>query len=87
MTDTIINGCFPKATRGVQLDACFAIMALWKEGNDYNYGIGYGVGSFMTVHRGRQNIRNDMKTYLLVVSWKRDIMKHIVILNFDISSV
>lgn len=50
---------FPKGTRGVQLDA-FARMALWKEGKDYNHGTGHGVGSFMNVHEGPQNIRKDM---------------------------
>ncbi len=50
---------FPKGTRGVQLDA-FARMALWKENKDYNHGTGHGVGSFMNVHEGPQNIRKDM---------------------------
>lgn len=50
---------FPKGTRGVQLDA-FARLALWKEGKDYNHGTGHGVGSFMNVHEGPQNIRKDM---------------------------
>ncbi len=50
---------FPKGTRGVQLDA-FARMPLWLEGKDYNHGTGHGVGSFMNVHEGPQNIRKDM---------------------------
>ncbi len=50
---------FPRGTRGVQLDA-FARMALWKEGKDYGHGTGHGVGSFMNVHEGPQNIRKDM---------------------------
>ena len=50
---------FPRGTRGVQLDAV-ARMALWKEGKDYNHGTGHGVGSFMNVHEGPQNIRKDM---------------------------
>ncbi|MBP0611762.1 aminopeptidase P family protein [Chryseobacterium sp. cx-311] len=50
---------FPRGTRGVQLDA-FARMALWKEGKDYAHGTGHGVGSFMNVHEGPQNIRKDM---------------------------
>lgn len=50
---------FPKGTRGVQLDA-FARLALWMEGKDYNHGTGHGVGSFMNVHEGPQNIRKDM---------------------------
>lgn len=50
---------FPKGTRGVQLDA-FARMPLWKAGRDYNHGTGHGVGSFMNVHEGPQNIRKDL---------------------------
>lgn len=50
---------FPKGTRGVQLDA-FARMPLWLKGKDYNHGTGHGVGSFMNVHEGPQNIRKDM---------------------------
>ncbi|WP_417431120.1 aminopeptidase P family protein [Halpernia sp.] len=56
---------FPKGTRGVQLDA-FARMALWKEGKDYNHGTGHGVGSFMNVHEGPQNIRKDMNFQELI---------------------
>ena len=50
---------FPKGTRGVQLDA-IARLPLWKEGKDYAHGTGHGVGSFMNVHEGPQNIRKDM---------------------------
>lgn len=50
---------FPKGTRGVHLDA-FARMPLWMEGKDYNHGTGHGVGSFMNVHEGPQNIRKDL---------------------------
>ncbi|SEN03774.1 Xaa-Pro aminopeptidase [Chryseobacterium taichungense] len=50
---------FPKGTRGVQLDA-IARLPLWMEGKDFNHGTGHGVGSFMNVHEGPQNIRKDM---------------------------
>lgn len=50
---------FPKGTRGVQLDA-IARLPLWLEGKDYAHGTGHGVGSFMNVHEGPQNIRKDM---------------------------
>lgn len=50
---------FPKGTRGVQLDA-IARMPLWLCGKDYAHGTGHGVGSFMNVHEGPQNIRKDM---------------------------
>lgn len=57
---------FPKGTRGVQLDA-MARLPLWMEGKDYNHGTGHGVGSFMNVHEGPQNIRKDMNPQELMV--------------------
>ncbi|ASK30053.1 Xaa-Pro aminopeptidase [Chryseobacterium sp. T16E-39] len=50
---------FPKGTKGVQLDAV-ARLPLWMEGKDFNHGTGHGVGSFMNVHEGPQNIRKDL---------------------------
>lgn len=50
---------FPKGTRGVQLDA-LARIPLWQHGRDFNHGTGHGVGSFMNVHEGPQNIRKDL---------------------------
>lgn len=50
---------FPKGTKGVQLDV-IARLPLWMNGKDYNHGTGHGVGSFMNVHEGPQNIRKDM---------------------------
>lgn len=57
---------FPKGTRGVQLDA-FARMPLWQNKKDYGHGTGHGVGSFMNVHEGPQNIRKDMNPQELLV--------------------
>lgn len=50
---------FPKGTKGVHLDA-IARQPLWMVGKDYAHGTGHGVGSFMNVHEGPQNIRKDM---------------------------
>lgn len=55
---------FPKGTCGVHLDA-FARMPLWEEGKDFNHGTGHGVGSFMNVHEGPQNIRKDLNPVAL----------------------
>lgn len=55
---------FPKGTCGVHLDS-WARMALWQEGKDYNHGTGHGVGSFMNVHEGPQNIRKDLNATIL----------------------
>lgn len=50
---------FPKGTKGVHLDA-IARLPLWMAGKDYAHGTGHGVGSFMNVHEGPQNIRKDL---------------------------
>ena len=52
---------FPKGTKGMHLDA-LARLALWKDQKDYNHGTGHGVGSFLNVHEGPQNIRKDINT-------------------------
>lgn len=46
---------FPKGTSGHQLDA-LARLPLWMRGLDYDHGTGHGVGSFLSVHEGPQNI-------------------------------
>ncbi len=56
---------FPKGTKGVHLDA-IARLPLWMEGKDYSHGTGHGVGSFMNVHEGPQNIRKDMNPQELI---------------------
>lgn len=57
---------FPKGTKGVHLDA-IARLPLWMEGKDFNHGTGHGVGSFMNVHEGPQNIRKDMNPQDLLI--------------------
>lgn len=57
---------FPKGTRGVQLDT-IARLPLWTFGKDYNHGTGHGVGSFMNVHEGPQNIRKELNPQELLV--------------------
>ena len=46
---------FPKGTVGSQLDT-LARQFLWEAGVDYAHGTGHGVGSFLSVHEGPQNI-------------------------------
>lgn len=46
---------FPEGTIGMQLDA-FARRPLWEAGLDYDHGTGHGVGSYLSVHEGPQNI-------------------------------
>lgn len=47
---------FPYGTRGSQLDT-FARQALWAQGLNYGHGTGHGVGYFLNVHEGPQQIR------------------------------
>ena len=46
---------FPEGTTGAALDA-FARKPLWDAGLDYDHGTGHGVGSYLSVHEGPQNI-------------------------------
>ncbi len=46
---------FPEGTTGAALDG-FARKALWDAGLDYDHGTGHGVGSYLSVHEGPQNI-------------------------------
>ena len=46
---------FPEGTIGMALDA-FARRPLWEAGLDYDHGTGHGVGSYLSVHEGPQNI-------------------------------
>ena len=51
----LASATFPKGTRGMDLDP-LARSHLWQEGLDFNHGTGHGVGSFLSVHEGPQNI-------------------------------
>jgi len=54
---------FPVGTTGAQLDA-LARMPLWQVGLDYDHGTGHGVGSYLGVHEGPQNISKSGKSPL-----------------------
>jgi Xaa-Pro aminopeptidase len=47
---------FPTGVRGAQLDV-LARLPLWERGMNYLHGTGHGVGHFLSVHEGPQNIR------------------------------
>ena len=51
----LATACFPEGTIGMQLDS-FARRPLWEAGLDYDHGTGHGVGSYLSVHEGPQNI-------------------------------
>ena len=46
---------FPVGTKGTQLDT-LARSPLWQIGLDYEHGTGHGVGCYLNVHEGPQNI-------------------------------
>jgi len=46
---------FPEGTTGTALDA-LARRPLWEAGLDYDHGTGHGVGAYLSVHEGPQNI-------------------------------
>ena len=55
---------YPAGTSGAQLDA-FARAPLWEAGLDYDHGTGHGVGSYLGVHEGPQNISKRPSTVAL----------------------
>lgn len=55
---------FPQGTRGGQLDV-LARSAIWNEMINYAHGTGHGVGCFMNVHEGPQNIRTEINPTVL----------------------
>lgn len=52
----LATAIFPQGTRGAQLDV-LARRALWSKGLNYLHGTGHGIGHFLNVHEGPQNIR------------------------------
>lgn len=54
----IATAVFPVGTRGSQLDI-LARKAMWDRYMNYGHGTGHGVGFFLNVHEGPQNIRMD----------------------------
>lgn len=54
----IATAVFPVGTRGSQLDI-LARKAMWDRRLNYGHGTGHGVGHFLNVHEGPQNIRMD----------------------------
>jgi Xaa-Pro aminopeptidase len=57
----VATAIFPKGTRGHALDG-LARQYLWQAGLDYEHGTGHGVGSFLGVHEGPQNIGKSTQT-------------------------
>lgn len=54
------NLCFPRGAAGTQLDAV-ARVAMWREGMNFMHGTGHGVGSYLSVHEGPHQIRQEYR--------------------------
>lgn len=54
------NLCFPRGVAGTQLDAV-ARVAMWREGMNFMHGTGHGVGSYLSVHEGPHQIRQEYR--------------------------
>lgn len=61
----IATAQYPQGTRGSQLDV-LARRFLWNEGLLYLHGTGHGIGHFLNVHEGPQNIRLEENPVTLV---------------------
>lgn len=62
----IATAIYPQGTRGSQIDI-LARKALWDNGINYLHGTGHGIGHFLNVHEGPQNIRmNENPTTLQI---------------------
>ena len=54
------NLCFPRGAAGTQLDAV-ARVAMWHDGMNFMHGTGHGVGSYLSVHEGPHQIRQEYR--------------------------
>ena len=52
---------FPEGATGTQLDI-MARQAMWREGYNYFHGTGHGVGAYLNVHEGPQQIRMEWRS-------------------------
>lgn len=62
----IATAIYPEGTRGSQLDI-LARRALWDNCQTYWHGTGHGIGHFLNVHEGPQNIRLEENPTVLKV--------------------
>lgn len=61
----LATAVFPAGTAGCQIDAA-ARMPLWKAGRNFGHGTGHGVGCFLGVHEGPQDIRQNFNAQPLL---------------------
>lgn len=61
----LASAVFPAGTSGCQIDYA-ARCPLWKCGRDFGHGTGHGVGFFLNVHEGPQEIRHNFNSQPLL---------------------
>ena len=54
------NLCFPRGAAGTQLDTVAGV-TMWREGMNFMHGTGHGVGSYLSVHEGPHQIRQEYR--------------------------
>ena len=47
--------CWPAGLAGRDIE-CIARVPLWAAGQDFNHGVGHGVGAYLSVHEGPQRL-------------------------------
>lgn len=61
----LASAVFPEGTAGCQLD-CLARIPMWRSNRNFGHGTGHGVGFYLCVHEGPQDIRQNFNTQALV---------------------
>lgn len=61
----LASAIFPAGTSGCQID-CAARGPLWKYERDFGHGTGHGIGFFLNVHEGPQEIRHNFNSQPLL---------------------
>lgn len=56
---------FPEGTAGCQID-CLARIPLWRSCRNFGHGTGHGIGFYLCVHEGPQDIRQNFNTQVLL---------------------
>lgn len=54
----LASAVFPEGTAGCQLD-CLARIPLWRSTRNFGHGTGHGIGFYLCVHEGPQDIRQN----------------------------
>ena len=61
----LVSAIFPAGTSGCQIDYA-ARVPLWKNLRDFGHGTGHGIGFYLNVHEGPQEIRHNFNSQALL---------------------